>query len=1158
MKKNIIKLLALSALSAFMFASCMQDADIGSSQVDQDSITDDSPGTTQAPYYDGSDVKSFTKVTLESGSTVVLYNADSKTLLTSTASGSKLSGAEATIDSDSCTISAESACVLTVNLSSDGYYSFTDSSGEYLTSKSTGNGLSFASDATDYSLWTLEEVSGGYYIKNKSAVSSSKEQYLEYYKGYTTYGFSTGSEAQYTFSFYMSADYTDTYVEPEPYVHTTTFDKGYLTDTDYDSAFSADTSHTDNSALMLGNPSKATGNASYQNNYLMHKETADYYICYNNTTHNPNWVAWHLQDTDTGSTERSDKSRVGFHADTDLPDGWYQVTTDDYTGSGFTRGHMCPSSDRTASDESNDELFLMTNMVPQTANNNNTVWNGLEQQEIDWLSDGKELYIICGPYGIGGTYAGDASNTTTAFSTTYYDKTTPVEYISVTNANDADDKGILVPSSTWRVVLVLDKDDGDYERITKDTTVIAINVPNTYECLYDSSGNKKTWKDYITTVDAIEELTGFDFWSELEDSVEDVLEAKVYGTEDYSGSYGKIVKTESLSDGVYLIGSLYNSSYQIFNTTGTSKTYGNITATAFTATDNVISVTQSGNYYKLSYDSTEDAYTIMDAATGNYIYQKGTYDNFNYSSAPTEGQYWTFTVNADGTWTILNKNVNKFIQYIPGSSYYGSYDSLQTDAVYPCLFKKDAEAEEVTAPVSCSNVTFSIESNTELDYGSTITLSSQTDGAVIYYSTALFTKDEYTSGSVTLTSGSSVRALKSGTLYAIADSSGTASEVTSITYTVKALTLPDSACIYYADSTDSTSVLLGTESSSNKLSGVSVTVSSDSYSVTDNSYAVFTVEQNEDGYYTFVTSDSKYLYTTSGNVLSLAESTTAKETTSYLWIPLSTTDGYYLVNAYSGKYLEYYSGFTVYNYKDTNDSKHIVSFVQSSKVSVPDTYVAPVTFSPESSGYTENMYVVLSCATSGASIYYSTTESLTKDNYKSSGTLYVAGETGIQLTEACTVYAIAVKDENVSDASSAEYSAVSSNSEEFSLSSLLGSSTISYSDGDVINLTDDLTLTLSKNTGSSMTAYNKAGELRVYTNNMITLAHSSKNITQIVFTCSGSGYIGELSVDSGTVTSEDAVDTWTSSDSSGVSSVAVTNTGKSQFRITQIKVYYAE
>ena len=90
--------------------------------------------------------------------------------------------------------------------------------------------------------------------------------------------------------------------------------------------------------------------------------------------------------------------------------------------------------------------------------------------------------------------------------------------------------------------------------------------------------------------------------------------------------------------------------------------------------------------YDFVFMSTDGGYTIMQS-DGRYLYQKGTYNNFNVDAAPTEGQYWTVTANADGTFKILNTNVNKWMQYSIQHSSYGSYADEQ--GVMPTLYVLD-------------------------------------------------------------------------------------------------------------------------------------------------------------------------------------------------------------------------------------------------------------------------------------------------------------------------------------------------------------------------------------------------------------------------------------------------------------------------------------
>ncbi len=109
----------------------------------------------------------------------------------------------------------DGAAVFTVGVTEEGYYTFLTDQG-YLTSGATGSSLSYTEEATEYSLWTLVEVSEGVYnIKSVNALhNGSSVQYLEgYYSYFSTYGYS--SYGTYEYSFYtvqtsgVSVDPTD-------------------------------------------------------------------------------------------------------------------------------------------------------------------------------------------------------------------------------------------------------------------------------------------------------------------------------------------------------------------------------------------------------------------------------------------------------------------------------------------------------------------------------------------------------------------------------------------------------------------------------------------------------------------------------------------------------------------------------------------------------------------------------------------------------------------------------------------------------------------------------------------------------------------------------------------------------------------------------------
>ena len=150
--------------------------------------------------------------------------------------------------------------------------------------------------------------------------------------------------------------------------------------------------------LVMGNPSNATVDINQPTNYLMEKP--QYALAYHRDRGGPIWTSWHLDLTWTqGSGTRQDD----FRADTTLPAGWYQVQGTDFSGSGFDRGHMCPSADRLRTNADNSATFLMTNMIPQAPDNNQGPWANMENYLRTLVTAGNELYIISGGSGQGGT-----------------------------------------------------------------------------------------------------------------------------------------------------------------------------------------------------------------------------------------------------------------------------------------------------------------------------------------------------------------------------------------------------------------------------------------------------------------------------------------------------------------------------------------------------------------------------------------------------------------------------------------------------------------------------------------------------------------------------------------------------------------------------------
>ncbi|MEL6157706.1 MAG: DNA/RNA non-specific endonuclease [Cyanobacteria bacterium J06627_32] len=231
---------------------------------------------------------------------------------------------------------------------------------------------------------------------------------------------------------------------------------------------------TNNAHLVLGNPSNA--GTDNPNNLLIERE--QYVLSYSKARNSLNWASWWVDDRWLGRTGRQDD----FRPDGVLPKGFYQATPGEYRRSGYDRGHMVPSGDRTANSRDNSLTFLMTNIFPQAEENNRGPWRELEEYGRDLVyQQGKALYVIAGVYG---------------------------------------DKGkagrVTVPGRVWKVMVVLDSTEDGVDR---GTEVIAVDMPN-------SDRIESDWQLYRTTVDRIEIATGYDLLSEVPENVQAAIESR--------------------------------------------------------------------------------------------------------------------------------------------------------------------------------------------------------------------------------------------------------------------------------------------------------------------------------------------------------------------------------------------------------------------------------------------------------------------------------------------------------------------------------------------------------------------------------------------------------------------------------------------------------
>jgi len=210
-----------------------------------------------------------------------------------------------------------------------------------------------------------------------------------------------------------------------------------------------------------------------------------YVVSYNPQRHVANWASWRLSSLDLGSVARH---KGEFLSDPSLPNGVLRVSHRDYSRSGFDRGHLVRSADRTASREDNDATFFMTNVVPQRHALNEGAWLRLEEHCVKLAKAGKQLFVLAGP----------------VFSDPKHGPTIG--------------PGVRVPELLFKIVVVLEPGQGRAD-VRADTTVIAVAMPNVDDA-------KPSWEAYRTTVDALEARTGYDFLDAVDVGIQAVVESR--------------------------------------------------------------------------------------------------------------------------------------------------------------------------------------------------------------------------------------------------------------------------------------------------------------------------------------------------------------------------------------------------------------------------------------------------------------------------------------------------------------------------------------------------------------------------------------------------------------------------------------------------------
>lgn len=197
-------------------------------------------------------------------------------------------------------------------------------------------------------------------------------------------------------------------------------------------------------------------------------------VAFNPEKHQPNYVSWILTaDKTDGPYSRKD---VSFAPDENV-EGC--ATLSDYRNSGFDRGHMAPAADMKWSKQAMADCHLLTNMCPQDKRLNSGAWATVEKNARRWVQKHGTLVIVAGPV------------------------------LSDDMPRTIGKSVIPVPERFFKVIVAPEADP---------PLGIAFIMPNGYI----EGGAQAT----VASIDQVEQITGFDFFSSLADDIESEVESQ--------------------------------------------------------------------------------------------------------------------------------------------------------------------------------------------------------------------------------------------------------------------------------------------------------------------------------------------------------------------------------------------------------------------------------------------------------------------------------------------------------------------------------------------------------------------------------------------------------------------------------------------------------
>ncbi|MEI7661926.1 MAG: DNA/RNA non-specific endonuclease [Bacteroidota bacterium] len=199
-----------------------------------------------------------------------------------------------------------------------------------------------------------------------------------------------------------------------------------------------------------------------------------YTLSFNPVYHIANWVAYELTKWETVP---SVKRNNHFVPDPLMPPG--SLSNADYQGSGYDRGHLAPAADMCYSRQTMQESFYLSNISPQEPGFNRGIWARLETLVRQWACEDGAVYVVTG---------------------TVLSRGLP------TIGRDR----IAVPRYFYKVIL-------DYSG--PGIKGIGFIIAN--------EGSQQPLQHYAVTIDSVEKVTGTDFFYQLPDDQQRMVESTI-------------------------------------------------------------------------------------------------------------------------------------------------------------------------------------------------------------------------------------------------------------------------------------------------------------------------------------------------------------------------------------------------------------------------------------------------------------------------------------------------------------------------------------------------------------------------------------------------------------------------------------------------------